>query len=161
MQLLWSLWLRQGILWKSIMEPSYQYNWTIRAHSEQVRLQSAPSLSSQSVHVSHITPVLHETHSWNYATVTLYQQECSTVFHKRTTLYKHQLSIFVSYLSSKCHCDQLQTYQGAWTVESLQFCPKTTDDKTKPHFEVSVSNLIITEVVNFSGVSSLLCCHIT
>jgi hypothetical protein len=54
---------------------------------------------------------------------------------------------FVSYLSSKCHWDQLQTYHGTWTVESLELCPKTPGDNTKPHSEISVSNLIIIEVV--------------
>jgi len=62
MQPFWSLWLRQGIPWKSIMEPIYQYNSTIRAHFEQVRLQSAPSLSGQSVHVCELTSLSHTSH---------------------------------------------------------------------------------------------------
>jgi len=137
------------------MEPSYQYNSTIQANFEQVRLQSALSLSGQSVHVCELSSLCHTSHqSCTRHTVRITQ--LSLCINKNALLYftKGPLFIninclfFISYLSSKCHWDQLQTYQGACTVESLEFCPKTPGDNTKPHFEVSVSNLIITYVAS-------------
>lgn len=149
-----SLQMRQGILCWSIIEPSYQYNSTIRAHFELVRLQSAPSLSGQSVHVCELNSLCHTSHQ-SFMRHTVGIMQLSLCINKNALLYftKGPLFLninclfFVSYLSSKYHWDQLQTYQGAWTVESLELCPKTPGDSTKPHFEISVSNVIINEVV--------------
>ena len=145
MQPFWSLRLRQGILWKSIIEPSYQYNSTIRAHFEQVRLQSAPSLSGQNVHVCEVTSLYHTSHQ-SFMRHQVGITHLSLCINKNALLYRTKAPLFininclffVSYLSSKCHCDQLQTYQDTWTVESLELCPKTPADNTKPHFEISV-----------------------
>lgn len=154
MQPLRSLQMRQGILYWSITEPSYQYNSTIWAHFEPVRLQSAPSLSGQSVHVCELTSLCHTSHQafmWHTVGIT----QLSLCINKNAVLYFTKGPLFLninclffdSYLSSKYHWNHVQTYQGAWTVESLQLCPKTAGDSAKPHFEISVSNLIITEAV--------------
>lgn len=128
-------------------------NSTIRAHFEQVRLQSALSLSGQSVHVCELTSLCHVSHQ-SFTRHTAGITQLALCINKNALLYftngplflNIKCIFFVSYLSSKYHWDQLQTYQGAWTVESLELCPKTPGDNTKPHFEISVSNLIITEV---------------